>query len=59
MRQELNRPLTDSAKVKLDRVLEDARGKLTDPGAATASWMRGWAMQQEEAIRFASRSRSS
>jgi tetratricopeptide (TPR) repeat protein len=52
IRQRLVAPLTDSAKAKLDRMLANARGKLTS-AEATASWMRGWTMEMEEAVRFA------
>jgi predicted ATPase len=52
LRQALARPLTDVAKVKLEASLDEARGQLSST-EATASWMRGWTMQPEEAVRFA------
>jgi predicted ATPase/serine/threonine protein kinase len=52
LRQQLLRPLTDSAKAKLEPILGEARGQLTS-SEATAGWMRGWTMQPEEAVRFA------
>jgi hypothetical protein len=52
LRQALLKPLTDSAKAKLESSLDEARLRLTS-AEATASWMRGWIMQPEEAVRFA------
>jgi len=52
LRQALHKPLPDAAKVKLDRALAQARGRLSS-SEATASWMRGWTMEPEEAVRFA------
>ena len=39
-------------KLKLEASLDEARRKLSSSDA-TASWMRGWTMQPEEAVRFA------
>jgi len=52
LRQALAKPLTDSAKNKLESSLDEARRRLNS-SAAMASWMRGWTMQPEEAVRFA------
>jgi len=52
LRQALHKPLPDAAKVKLERALSEARGRLSS-SEATASWMRGWTMEPEEAVRFA------
>jgi len=52
IRQELLSPLTESAKPKVEHTLAAARDQLSST-AATASWMRGWTMQPEEAVRFA------
>jgi len=52
LRQALHKPLPDAAKVKLERALAEARGRLSS-SEATASWMRGWTMEPEEAVRFA------
>ena len=52
IRQKLFSPLTESAKPKVERTLAEARGCLSS-SEATASWMRGWTMEPEEAVRFA------
>jgi tetratricopeptide (TPR) repeat protein len=52
LRQELIRPLTGAAKTRVENSLEAARKELMSTEAA-ASWMRGWSMQPEEAVRFA------
>jgi predicted ATPase len=52
LRHALVKPLTDSAKAKLESRLDEARRRLTS-AEATASWMRGWTMEPEEAVRFA------
>ncbi len=52
LRKELARPLADAAKTRLESSLDAVRRQLTSPDAA-ASWMRGWTMQAEEAVRFA------
>ena len=52
LRQALAKPLTDSAKTKLESSLDEARRRLTS-SEATTSWMRGWTMEPEDAVRFA------
>jgi len=52
MRQQLIRPLLGSAKSKVDQVLTSVREQMSS-AAATDCWMRGWAMQQEDAVQFA------
>jgi hypothetical protein len=52
IRQQLLAPLTGSAKARVDRTLAEARGRLSS-AEATASWMRGWTMEQDEAVRLA------
>jgi len=52
LRQALSKPLPDSVKAKLESRLDEARHRLTS-AEATTCWMRGWAMQPEEAVRFA------
>jgi predicted ATPase len=50
LRNELGKP--GAAKAPLENALEIARKQLSSSDA-TASWMRGWSMQPEEAVRFA------
>jgi predicted ATPase len=52
LRKELFRPLIGAPKTRLESALEAARKQLSSSDA-TASWMRGWTMQPEEAVRFA------
>ncbi|MBZ5632189.1 MAG: protein kinase [Acidobacteriia bacterium] len=52
LRKELDRPLTEAPKTRLESALEAARKRLSS-AEATASWMRGWTMEPEAAVRFA------
>jgi hypothetical protein len=54
LRSELAKPVKGLAKSRLEIALEAARKQLSS-AEATASWMRGWTMQPEEAVRFALR----
>ena len=54
MRQELTQAAERAAKPKVDQTLETAREELRS-ASATASWMRGWTMEPEEAVRFGAR----
>ena len=52
IRQAVVYPIQEAAKAKLDRCLDAARAQISS-SAATESWMRGWDMPLEEAIRLA------
>ena len=52
LRKALAMSLPDPAKNRLEQNLDAARQALTG-SAATASWMRGWSMPIEEAVRLA------
>ena len=52
LRNELAKPVAGPTKTRLQSALEAARKQLSS-AEATASWMRGWTMQPEEAVRFA------
>ena len=52
IRQQLIRPLRGAAKDKIEQVLTSVRERMSST-TATECWMRGWTMQQEDAVRFA------
>lgn len=52
LRKELVRSLTGTQETRLESALDAARKQLSSADAM-ASWMRGWTMKPEEAVRFA------
>jgi predicted ATPase len=52
LRSKLVKPVAGSAKSRLEIALETARKQLSSADA-TVSWLRGWTMEPEEAVRFA------